>query len=44
MNKLFLATGISLSLILTSCGGDKPIEETAENVTPETVVDTTPVP
>ncbi len=43
MNKLFLATGISLSLILTSCGGDKPIEETAENVTPETVVDTTPV-
>jgi hypothetical protein len=42
MNKLFLATTISLSVILTSCG-DKASEEIAETVTSETPKDTTPV-
>jgi hypothetical protein len=42
MNKLFLATSISLSIMLVSCG-DKPSEEIAENVTSETPKDTTPI-
>jgi hypothetical protein len=43
MNKLILASGISLSVILSSCG-DKPTEEITENVTTiETTKDTTPV-
>ena len=42
MNKLFLATSISLSVILTACG-DKPSEEIAENVVVETPKDTTPI-
>lgn len=42
MNKLFLATSISLSVLLTACG-DKPSEEIAENVTSETPKDTTPI-
>ena len=42
MNKLFLATSISLSIILTACG-DKPTEEIAENVVAETSKDTTPI-
>lgn len=42
MNKLFLATSISLSIMLVSCG-DKPTEEIAENVTSETPKDTTPI-
>jgi hypothetical protein len=42
MNKLFLATSISLSMMLVSCG-DKPSEEVAETVTSETPKDTTPV-
>ena len=42
MNKLFLATSISLSIMLVSCG-DKPSEEVAETVTSETPKDTTPV-
>ncbi|MBK6985055.1 MAG: hypothetical protein IPH32_10025 [Bacteroidetes bacterium] len=42
MNKLFFATSISLSVILTACG-DKPSEEIAENVVVETPKDTTPI-
>jgi hypothetical protein len=43
MNKLFLATTISLSALLISCG-DKPTEEIAETVTAETTPkDTTPI-
>ena len=42
MNKLILATSISLSALLISCG-DKPSEEIAENVTSEIVKDTTPI-
>lgn len=42
MNKLLFATIISLSTILFSCG-DKPTEETAENVVAETPKDTTPI-
>jgi hypothetical protein len=42
MNKLLFATGISLSVILLSCG-DKPTEETTENAVVETPKDTTPV-
>lgn len=42
MNKLFLATSISLSIMLVSCG-DKPTDEIAENVTSETPKDTTPI-
>ncbi len=42
MNKLLFATSISLSVILTACG-DKPTEETAENVVAETAMDTTPI-
>jgi hypothetical protein len=42
MNKLFFATTISLSVILTACG-DKVVEETAENVVSETPKDTTPI-
>jgi len=42
MNKLFLATSISLSIMLVSCG-DKPSEEIAENITSETPKDTTPI-
>ena len=42
MNKLFLATSISLSIMLVSCG-DKSTEEIAENVTSETPKDTTPI-
>ncbi len=42
MNKLFLATSISMSIMLVSCG-DKPSEEIAENVTAEAPKDTTPV-
>ena len=42
MNKLFFATSISLSVILTACG-DKATEETAETVVAETPKDTTPV-
>ncbi len=41
MKKLFYATGISLSVILSSCG-DKAAEETTENIV-ETPKDTTPV-
>lgn len=42
MNKLFLATSISMSIMLVSCG-DKQTEEVAENVTAEAPKDTTPV-
>ena len=42
MNKLFIATGISLSVLLLSCG-DKQVEETVENVPTETPKDTTRV-
>ncbi len=42
MNKLFLATSISMSIMLVSCG-DKPSEEIAENVTAEAPKDTTPI-
>ena len=42
MNKLFIATSISLSVLLSSCG-DKQVEETVENVTSETPKDTTPI-
>ena len=42
MNKLFIATGISLSVIFTACG-DNATEETAENVVAETPKDTTPI-
>jgi hypothetical protein len=42
MNKLFIATSISLSVLLSSCG-DKHVEETVENVTSETAQDTTPI-
>jgi hypothetical protein len=42
MNKLFLATTITLSAFMLSCG-DKPSEEIAENVTAETPKDTTPI-
>jgi hypothetical protein len=42
MNKLFFATTISLSVMLSACG-DKPSEEIAENVTSETPKDTTPI-
>lgn len=42
MNKLFLATGITLSVLMFSCG-DKPTEEMAETATSEATVDTTPV-
>lgn len=47
MNKLFIATSISLSVIslsvLLSACGDKQVEETVENVPTETPKDTTPV-
>lgn len=42
MNKLFLATTISLSTILVSCG-EKHSDEVSENVSVETPKDTTPV-
>ena len=42
MNKLLIATSISLSVTFISCG-DKPSEEIAENVTSEIVKDTTPI-
>lgn len=42
MNKLFLATTISLTTILASCG-EKQTEEVSENVSVETTKDTTPV-
>ena len=42
MNKLFLATTITLSAFMLSCG-DKQTEEVAENVTAEAPKDTTPV-
>lgn len=42
MNKLFLATSISMSIMLVSCG-DKQNEEIAENVTAEVSKDTTPI-
>lgn len=42
MNKLFLATTISLATILASCG-DNHTEEVSENLSIETQKDTTPV-
>ncbi len=42
MNKLFFATTISLSVMLSACG-DKPTEETAEHVVVETPKDTNPI-
>jgi len=42
MNKLFLASAVSLSIVLTACG-DKSTDEVAENITAEAPKDTTPV-
>ncbi len=41
MNKLFLASIVSLSIVLTACG-DKPTDEVAENIAAEAPKDTTP--
>ncbi|MBC7696176.1 MAG: hypothetical protein H7141_12095 [Burkholderiales bacterium] len=42
MTKLFLTAGITLSVLMFSCG-DKPSEEMAETVTSEVTADTTPI-